>query len=139
LDVYVLVHIADLQTGVQPGPLLKDICMASTGLLIFGFTFFYGGMTVKSWGVYKLFSQQRTESVKEVWLVFIFFLLVVADVVIIAVWFAIDPLHPITRELSSTIYVNEERILPLFRFCCCSLHEFVDQYCIGCYLVLDSN
>ncbi|CAH1778533.1 unnamed protein product [Owenia fusiformis] len=33
---------------------------ASTGLLIFGFTFFYGGMTVKLWGVYKLFSQQRT-------------------------------------------------------------------------------
>ncbi|CAH1778537.1 unnamed protein product, partial [Owenia fusiformis] len=55
LDVYVLVHIADLQTGIEPEPLLKDICMVSAGLLIFGFTFFYGGMAVKLWGVYKLF------------------------------------------------------------------------------------
>ncbi|CAH1778643.1 unnamed protein product, partial [Owenia fusiformis] len=47
LDVYVLIHIGDLQTGVQPEPLHRDICLASTGLLIFGFTFFYGGMTVK--------------------------------------------------------------------------------------------
>ncbi|CAH1803320.1 unnamed protein product, partial [Owenia fusiformis] len=69
-DVYVLVHIADLQTGVQPEPLLKDMCM---------------------------------ESVKEGWLIFMFFLLVVADAIIVAVWFVTDPLHPRRIELNSTL------------------------------------
>ncbi|CAH1790802.1 unnamed protein product, partial [Owenia fusiformis] len=87
LDLYVLIHIADIQTGVHPEPLHGDICMASTGLLIFGFTFFSGGMA---------------KVIRETWLMFIFFWLIVADVILVSVWFVTDPMIPREKEIAST-------------------------------------
>ncbi|CAH1776648.1 unnamed protein product, partial [Owenia fusiformis] len=103
LDVYILIHIGDLQTGIHPEPLNGDLCKATTGLLIFGFTFLYGGMTVKLWGIYKFFSQNKKKVINEGWLVFIFFMLIVADVIVVALWFVIDPLYPMSIELDSTL------------------------------------
>ncbi|CAH1776651.1 unnamed protein product, partial [Owenia fusiformis] len=103
LDTYVLIHIADLQTGVHPEPLLGDLCKATTGLLIFGFTLVYGGMTLKLWGIYKFFSQSKKKVIKEGWLVFIFFMLIVADVIVVCIWFVMDPLYPVSRELESNL------------------------------------
>ncbi|CAH1791923.1 unnamed protein product, partial [Owenia fusiformis] len=103
LDVYVLIHVADLETGIHPEPLHVDMCKATTGLLIFGFTFFCGGMTVKLWGVYKFFSQDKTKVIQEAWLMLIFFFLLVADVTLVAVWFVTDPMIANEKEISSTL------------------------------------
>ncbi|CAH1776391.1 unnamed protein product [Owenia fusiformis] len=103
LDGYVLIHLADIHTGVQPESSLGDLCKATTGLLIFGFTFFYGGIAVKLWGVYMIFGRRKTKVMKEGWLIFLFSLLIAVDVITIAVWFTVDPLHARTIELASSL------------------------------------
>ncbi|ELU05003.1 hypothetical protein CAPTEDRAFT_200435 [Capitella teleta] len=103
------------------------LCMTRVVVLVYGFSFAFGGMFSKTWRVHVLFTNKKMSRkiVKDAHLFAIVFGLILIDTLLLVAWLLINPLHWDLTELPDELNENDPGLVIRPRVYVCSSENSV--------------